>query len=164
MNNISIIVALDANNAIGKDNRLLCHVPGDLKRFKEITSGHTVIMGRNTYLSLPGGPLKNRRNVVITDKKRERFEGCETVYSIREAIEKCDKKRENFIIGGASVYSQFLPYTNKLYLTRIYKTFPADVFFPDINPDEWQEVSKERIEPGDTHDFLYEYITLERKK
>ncbi len=164
MENISIIVALDENNAIGKDNRLLCHVPGDLKRFKRITSGHTVIMGRNTYLSLPGGPLKDRKNVVITDNMRERFEGCETVYSVREAMEKCDKRRENFIIGGASVYSQFLPYASKLYLTRIHKTFSADAYFPDINPNEWQEVSKERIEPGDTHDFLYEYITLERNK
>lgn len=164
MENISIIVALDENNAIGKDNRLLCHVPGDLKRFKRITSGHTVIMGRNTYLSLPGGPLKDRKNVVITDNMRERFEGCETVYSVREAMEKCDKRRENFIIGGASVYSQFLPYANKLYLTRIHKTFSADAYFPDINPNEWQEVSKERIEPGNTHDFLFEYITLERKK
>lgn len=151
------------NNGIGKDNRLLCHIPGDLKRFKRITTGHTVIMGRNTFLSLPAGPLINRRNIVITDNKKDRFEGCETVYSIQEAIDRSDFQDENFIIGGASVYRQFLPHTNKLYLTRIHKIFRADSFFPFINPDEWKEISREWIEPDEVHDFPYEYIILRRK-
>ncbi|MBN2481509.1 MAG: dihydrofolate reductase [Bacteroidales bacterium] len=164
MKRFSIIVALDENNGIGRNNRLLCHIPGDLKRFRKITTDHTVIMGRNTFLSLPGGPLRNRKNIVITDNKQEKFVGCETVYSIKEAIKKCEGHREHFIIGGASVYRQFLPFTQKLYLTRIHKTFDADTFFPEINPDEWEEISKERIEPDDMHDFPYEYVILKRKK
>ena len=163
MKSISIIVAIAADNGIGKDNKLLSYIPGDLKRFKNITSGHTVIMGKNTFLSLPGGPLKNRRNIVISDNKNDRFQGCETVHSIQEALEKCADNHENFVIGGASVYRQFLPYTSKLYLTRMHKTFDADTFFPEIDHEEWNEISKERVENDEMVDFLYEYIILQRK-
>ncbi|MBN1158835.1 MAG: dihydrofolate reductase [Bacteroidales bacterium] len=163
MKAFSIIVAIDENNGIGRDNRLLCYIPGDLKRFKKITTDHTVVMGRNTFLSLPDGPLRSRRNIVITDNKKEKFIGCETVHSIKEAIKKCDDRKENFIIGGASVYRQFLPHTQKLYLTRIHEKFDADAFFPEINPDEWQEISKELIDQDENHDFSYEYIILKRK-
>lgn len=163
MKNISIIVALDENNGIGKDNKLLCHIPADLKRFKRITTGHTVIMGKNTFLSLPDGALKNRKNIVITDNRNDHFEGCETVYSISEAMDKCDSDRENFVIGGASVYRQFLPFTSKLYLTRIHQTFNADAFFPEINQYEWEEILKEEVEPDALVDFSFEYIILQRK-
>lgn len=163
MKNLSIIVAIASNHGIGKDNRLLWHIPADLRRFRQITSGHTVIMGKNTFLSLPGGPLKNRRNVVITDNRNDRFVGCEMVYSVEEALLCCDPSKENFVIGGASVYRQFLPLASRLYLTKVNRDFDADTYFPEINPDEWIEISRESPEePGDV-EFTYEFIVLQRK-
>jgi len=166
MKNISIIVAVADDNAIGFDNRLLVHLPDDLKRFRKITTGHTVIMGRNTFLSLPSGPLKNRRNIVISDNPADDFPGCEIVSSVEEALSKCDKQAENFIIGGASVYRQFLPYAGKVYLTRVHKKFEADTYFPELEKSEWEIKSVEPAssDPGKENDFLTEYILLERKK
>ena len=163
MHSISIIVAVAADLGIGRDNRLLSHIPDDLKRFRKITTGHTVIMGRNTYLSLPGGPLPNRRNIVITDHQGDSYPGCEVVHSIQEALDKCDKDKENFIIGGASVYRQFLPYASRLYLTRMERTFEADTYFPELDPEKWTEVSRERVESDPHVDFSYEYVILKRK-
>lgn len=160
---ISIIVAIAKNHGIGLNNRLLVHLPGDLPRFKKITLDHTVIMGKNTFLSLPGGPLKNRRNIVISDSRDDRFEGCITVYSINEAIALCDYDKENFVIGGASVYMQFLPYANRLYLTKINKDFEADTFFPEIDESQWMEISRETPETYGDVDFTFEYILLQRK-
>ncbi|HLO60572.1 MAG TPA: dihydrofolate reductase [Bacteroidales bacterium] len=157
---ISIIVAIAEDFGIGKNNRLLAHIPGDLPRFRQITTGHTVIMGKNTFLSLPGGALKNRRNIVITDNRSDQFEGCIHVYSVDEAIQQCEDDAENFIIGGASIYRQFLPFADKLYLTLIHKKFDADTFFPEIRYDEWNEISREE-QKGDEFDF--EYVILERK-
>jgi len=162
MINLSIIVAIAQNNAIGKDNKLLWHIPADLKRFRQITTGHTVIMGKNTFLSLPGGALKNRRNIVITDNRKDRFKGCEIVFSVEEAIRVCDKDKENFIIGGASVYRQFLPHAGKLYLTLVNHAFDADTYFPEIKQDEWTEVSREVPEPDDKNVFNYEFVILKR--
>lgn len=163
MKKISIIVAVAGDHGIGKDNKLLCHIPGDLKRFKKITSGHTVIMGRNTFLSLPGGALKDRKNVVISDNPQDHFEGCIMVSSVAEALDHCDDDQETFIIGGASVYRQFMPHATRLYLTRINKTFDADTFFPEIHGDKWIEISKETHHIEAHQDFTYDYIVLERK-
>ena len=163
MKPVSIIVAIAKNNGIGKDNRLLCHIPGDLKRFKKITSGHTVIMGKNTFLSLPGGPLKERRNIIISDNRKDQFEGCETVFSIEEAMDKCSKDQESFVIGGASIYRQFLPFASRLYLTLVDKSFDADTFFPEIDPAEWIEISREFPEDKGNADFNYVYVILQRK-
>jgi len=163
MKNISIIVAIAQNNGIGRNNQLLWHISADLKRFKQITLGHTVIMGKNTFLSLPGGPLKYRRNVVISDDTADCFEGCEMVFSINEALEKCDADKENFIIGGASVYRQFFPMADRLYITRVNRTFEADTFFPEINPDEWEVISQEHPEQDGKNDFTYTFIILKRK-
>ena len=160
---ISIIVAIADDNAIGKDNDLLWHIPDDLKRFKKITSGHKIIMGRNTWLSLPVRPLKNRTSIVITDKPGEVFEGCQMVYSIEEAAAACKPDEECFIIGGGMVYKQFLPLADKLYLTRVYKSFEADTFFPEINYEDWDEVGNEMHSPGDQNDFSCAYITYVRK-
>jgi dihydrofolate reductase len=161
---ISIIVAIAENFAIGKDNDLLWHIAEDMKRFKEITTGHPVIMGKRTYESLPYRPLKNRRNIVITDIPGELFEGCETVHSIQEALLACDPSDENFIIGGASVYRQFLPYTDRLYLTIVHKNFDADVFFPEFPLDEWILKSNELYPTDGENDFTYSYLVLDRKK
>lgn len=161
-NNISIIVAVAENFAIGKDNDLLFHLPGDLKRFKEITTGHTLIMGRNTLLSLPKWPLPNRRHIVITDRKNDYFEGCETVFSLDQALDKVENEEEAFVIGGGMVYRQFYPIAKKLYLTLVHKTFDADTFFPEINFNEWAEVNREDIYDA-KNDFNYSNIDLIRK-
>jgi len=160
--NISIIVAIAENFAIGKNNDLLFHLPNDLKRFKEITSGHTIIMGRNTLLSLPKWPLPNRRHIVITDKSDDQFPGCETVFSIDEAVEKVKGEDEAFIIGGGMIYRQFFPLAGKLYLTLVNKPFDADVYFPEIDYAQWEEVKREDFY-DEKNDFEYSYLDLVRK-
>jgi dihydrofolate reductase len=164
MKKVSIIVAIAENNAIGKENKLLWYISADLKRFKQITSGHTVIMGKNTFYSLPKRPLINRRNIIISDDPDDSFPGCEMAYSIREAIAKCDAGHENFIVGGASVYRQFLPLAQKLYITRIHKSYDADTFFPEILPGEWEIIEEENIMNDPQNDFTYSFLTYERKK
>ncbi|MCX6306010.1 MAG: dihydrofolate reductase [Bacteroidetes bacterium] len=159
---ISIIVAIAENMAIGKNNDLLWHIPADMKRFKSITSGHPVIMGKRTWESLPRRPLPNRRNIVITDIPGEQVEGCEMAYSIEEAIARCSPDEENFIIGGASVYRQFLPHADRLYLTLVRNSFDADVFFPEIDFSQWKLVSKEDFQPDEVNDFSYSNETYDR--
>lgn len=161
LNNISIIVAVAKNFAIGKNNDLLFHLPNDLKRFKQITTGHPVIMGRNTLLSLPKWPLPNRTNIVITDKD-ETFDGCVVVNSIEAAIEAVKDQEEAFVMGGGMIYRQFADKAQKLYLTYVDKEFDADTFYPKINFEDWHEDYRE-----DHHDeknsFNYSYINLVRK-
>ena len=164
MKDISIIVAIAQNNAIGKNNDLLWHLPEDLKRFKKLTTGHTIVMGKKTFESLPRRPLPNRRSIVITDIPGEKIDGCEMAYSIEEAIDKCDTENENFIIGGGSVYSQFLPYANKLYITKVFKDFEADIFFPEINYDDWELLSSEDFPPTESNDFAYAYTIYKKIK
>ena len=161
MTNISIIVAIADNFAIGKNNQLLFHLPGDLKRFKQITTGHPVIMGRNTLLSLPKWPLPNRRNIVITDKPEDVFPGCEIVFSPEEALKLATNEPEVFIIGGGSVYRQFFPLATRLYLTLVHKEMDGDTFFPEVIYAEWQEISREE-HFDETNQFSYTYLTLER--
>ncbi|MHC1707988.1 MAG: dihydrofolate reductase [Bacteroidales bacterium] len=161
---ISIIVAIANGFAIGKDNRLLCHIPGDLIRFKEITSGHTVIMGKKTWESLPRRPLPNRRNIVITDIPGEAFEGAVMAYSIEDAIHKSDPSSENFVIGGGMIYRQFLPLADKLYLTRVHKDFEADTWFPEINFEEFTLISAEHHKEFlEESGFVFTYEIWERK-
>lgn len=157
---ISIIVAIAQNNAIGKNNQLLWHLSDDLKRFKRLTEGHTIVMGKRTYYSLPKRPLANRRNVVITDIIDEKIEGCVMAYSIDDAISQMEKGAENFIIGGGSVYSQFLPKADRLYLTVVHKNFEADTFFDPIDFGEWKETFRE---DRSSEEFNYSFINLERK-
>ena len=162
MKKISIIVAIARNFAIGRNNELLWHISDDLKRFKKITSGHQVIMGKLTYLSLPIRPLPNRKNIVITDVPGETFEGCTTVYSIDEALNLCNEQEESFIIGGGSIYRQFLPHCNKLYITKVHKDFEADTFFPQIDFTQWNLVEAEDHGPDSASDFSYTFLTFEK--
>lgn len=157
---ITIIVAISENNAIGKDNDLLWHISSDLKRFKEITTGHTIIMGRKTYLSLPRRPLPNRRSIVISSNFKNDNPEVIVVNSIEKAIEAADQGKENFIIGGETVYRQFLPLADKIYLTVVHKEYDADVYFSDINYDDWDIQNKE--EHLD-HDPPFSYLTLIKK-
>jgi dihydrofolate reductase len=160
--NISIIVAIAQNFAIGKNNDLLFHLPNDLKRFKQITTGHPVIMGRNTLLSLPKGALPNRRNIVISDIPEEKFERCEMVTSIEAAAAAVKDETEAFIIGGGMIYRQFFPLAGKLYLTLVHRDFDADVYFPEIDYTEWEELSRED-HSDEKNGFDYSYLNLKRK-
>jgi dihydrofolate reductase len=161
--NISIIVAIAENNAIGRNNGLLWKLSDDLRRFKKITTCHTVIMGRRTFESLPNGALPNRINLVMSDKPGEVFENCQMAYSIEEALELCDEKEESFVIGGGMIYKQFLPHARKLYLTKVHEEFEADTFFPEINYDEWNEISRESALISEKNEYPHSFIVYERK-
>jgi dihydrofolate reductase len=161
---ISIIVAIAENYAIGKNNDLLWHIPEDLKRFKKLTTGHAVIMGKKTYESLPRRPLPNRVNIVISDNPNDHFDQCVMAWSIEDALSKSDPADENFIIGGASVYRQFLPFSDRLYITWVHKSFDGDVFFPEIDFSEWLLISSEEISSDSNNDFSYSNNIYDRIK
>jgi dihydrofolate reductase len=156
----SIIVAVAENFAIGANNDLLWHIPADLKRFKKITTGNTIIMGKKTFLSLPNGPLPNRKNIVISDIKNDCVEGCIVVNSIEKAIEECNPNEENFIIGGGSIYNQFIDICDTIYLTKVYRNYKADIFFPEINFNDWETIFEESHKDNDPP---YTYLILKRK-
>ena len=163
MKTFSIIVAIAENNAIGKDNKLLWHIPDDLKRFKRLTTGHPVIMGKNTYLSLPLRPLPNRTNIILTDVPGEQIEECIMAYSIEEAMGKCPEGEECFVMGGGSVYRQFLKFANKLYITYVHEEFDADTFFPEINLNEWTLIEEEKHDSEGNLPFPFTYTVYKRK-
>ena len=153
---INIIAAVAKNRAIGLNNKLLYWLPNDLKRFKQLTSGHTILMGRKTYESLPKGALPNRRNVVVS-RSVEKIEGCDCYSSINEAIDSCDSSEQIFVIGGGSIYEQTLPLADNLYLTEVDDTpKDADTFFPDYS--EWKEVKRECHEKDERHAFNYAFV------
>lgn len=162
LNNISIIVAIAENGAIGKDNKLLWHISEDLKRFKKLTTGHTLIMGRNTFLSLPNGALPNRRHIVISDKPGESFDGCEMAGSIEESVQMAGVADECFVIGGGMVYKQFLPIVGKLYLTQVHASFEADTFFPEIDFRLWKAGFTEMMEAGERNQYAHTYTEFIR--
>jgi dihydrofolate reductase len=157
---ITAVVAIASNYAIGKNNQLLWHLPNDLKHFKNITAGGTVIMGRKTFDSV-GKPLPKRRNIVIT-RQDIAIEGCEVVKSIDEAIAICKTEDEVFIVGGAEIYRQAMHLTNRIYLTIVHQSFDADTFFPEIDYKQWKETEREDHEVDEKHQFSYSFITLER--
>jgi dihydrofolate reductase len=157
---VSIVVAISENHAIGKDNKLLWHLPKDLKHFKEITTGGTVIMGRKTYDSV-GRPLPNRRNIVITRQQIE-IPGCEVVNSIEAALALCRDTDEVFIVGGAEIYKLAMHLTDRIYLTIVHENFDADTYFPEIKSDIWKETERTDHEPDDKNPLPYSFITLER--
>lgn len=153
---ISLIAAVARNRAIGFQNKLLYWLPNDLKRFKALTTGHTIVMGRKTFESLPKGALPNRRNVVLT-RGDATFEGAEKYASIEEVLAACRPDEEVYVIGGASIYEQFLPIADRLCLTEIDDTpAEADAFFPDYS--NWKAVAEERHEPDDRHAFPYRFV------
>jgi len=161
---ITIIVAIDRNNAIGYSNGLLAHIPGDLRRFREITMGHCLIMGKKTWESLPVKPLSGRSNIVLTDNELDCFDCAATARSIDEALALCEPGKEVFIIGGGSVYRQFMPIAHRLMVTHIHKEFEADTFFPEINPSDWYESEKEDFIAEDPSVISFSYATYLRRK
>ncbi|MCL1934337.1 MAG: dihydrofolate reductase [Candidatus Azobacteroides sp.] len=160
---LSLIAVLGKNNEIGKDNRLLCRLPSDLKRFKAITSGHTVIMGRKTFESLPNGPLPNRRNIIISRNKALVVEGAEVYSSLDYALLKSGNETEVFITGGAQIYAQALPIADKLYITRIHAAFPeADTFFPSLDWNNWKETDQETFPADEKNSYPFTFFEYER--
>ena len=161
---ISIIVAIAANYAIGKKGDLLCHLPEDLKHFKTITSGKTVMMGERTFFSLPKHPLPNRRNIVLTDVAGKTFEGAEAVYSIDEMVKAVQGEEEAFVIGGGMVYRQMMERADKLYITHIHHSWEdADTFFPEIDPAIWKQLSAERHSADDKNPYDYTFAEYGRR-
>lgn len=159
---MNVIVAVDENWAIGKDGDQLVYLKEDLKRFRTLTGGHTVILGRKTLATFPGGrPLKNRRNLILSRNPQFQAEGAEVFSSVEELVKQADK--DAFVIGGASVYEQLLPYCDTAYITKIHAAFPADTYFPDLDrSDQWQVT--EESESLEQDGISYHYVTYSRIK
>lgn len=160
---LTLIAAAAENNALGKDNRMIWHLPDDFKRFKQLTSGHHIIMGRKTFESLPG-MLPNRTHVIITRQKDYTAEGCIVVNSLEQAIEACKGDEEAFVIGGGEIYRQSIDKADKIELTRVYGSSPeADAFFPEIDPAKWK-LDEEIFHPKDEkHAYDMAFMTYIRK-
>jgi dihydrofolate reductase len=158
-----MIAAVAENNALGKNNDLLWHLPNDFKRFKAVTSGHYIIMGRKTFESFPK-PLPNRTHVIITRQKDFQYEGCIVVDTLEKAIAACPQTEDLYIIGGGEIYSQSIHFADQLDITRVHHSFDADVYFPEIDLDVW-ELSSETFNPKDEkHLFDYTFQTFVRRK
>lgn len=157
-----MIAAVAENNALGKDNELVWHLPNDFKRFKSLTTNHHIIMGRKTFESFPK-PLPNRVHVVITRQKDYNPEGCIVVDSIEKAIAVCPENEDSYIIGGGEIYNLALPFTDIIEITKVHHTFEADAFFPKINKNEWQLVESEENYKDEKHLYDYTYETYIRK-
>ena len=159
---IIMIAAVAENNALGKDNELVWHLPNDFKRFKTLTSGHHIIMGRKTFESFPK-PLPNRTHIIITRQKNSQAEGCIIVDSIEKALSICPKDEDSFIIGGGEIYTLGLAYTDKIEITRVHSSFEADAYFPEINKKDWKLEKYEFNEKDEKHKYDYTYETYIRK-
>jgi dihydrofolate reductase len=159
---ITVIAAVAENNALGKENQLLWHLPDDFKRFKTLTSGHYIIMGRKTFESFPK-PLPNRTHVIISRQANYQPEGCIVVNSLEQAIEACPKTEEVFIIGGGEIYRQSIAVADKLDLTIVHASFEADTLFPEIDLSQWQLVFEEHHPKDERHDYAFTFQTFTRK-
>jgi dihydrofolate reductase len=164
MSTISIIAAIGKNYELGRNNDMLWHISADLKRFKKITSGHPVIMGRKTFDSINNKPLPNRRNIIITHSSEYSYPNVEIVHSVDEALKKIGSDEEVFILGGATIYEQLLPVTEIMYLTMVDKEYEADTFFPRFDPNQWQTVESINITDDKQAGVKYSFITLQRIK
>ena len=162
---MNIIVAIAENYAIGKAGDLLCYLPDDLKHFKALTTGATVVMGKKTFFSLPRRPLPNRRNIVLTRDESFQYENTEVAHSIEELQKMLTADEKVFIIGGGEVYRQFMPLADVLEITHIHHTWEdADTFFPEIDPAIWHLTHEEHHEADDKHPFAFTFATYEKAK
>ncbi|MCF6242675.1 MAG: dihydrofolate reductase [Bacteroidales bacterium] len=159
---LSIIAAIDKNNAIGYKNDLLCYLPADLKHFKELTTGHSIVMGRKTFESLPKGALPNRKNIVLTRNKDFNCLNCTIIHSVDELYNLEHDKEEIFIIGGAQIYKLFINKADKLYLTHIHHEFEADTFFPELNQKDWEITKQEDFEADEKNKYRFSFVTYQR--
>ena len=164
MHKLALIAAIARNNAIGFENKLIYWLPNDLKRFKELTTGHTIIMGSNTFRSLPKGALPNRRNIVLS-RKESGFPGCETFSSLEEALANCNDTELVYVIGGEMLYRTALPLADIPCLTEIDDTpKEADAFFPEFAKNEWEVIEQEEHMTDEKHPFNYRFATYLRRK
>ncbi len=161
---ITIIAAIATNNALGKDNDLIWHLPADLKRFKKVTSGHHILMGRKTYESI-GKPLPNRTTVIITRNKEYKAAGCVVVDSIEKAIEVAKAAAQVFIIGGAQIYKQAMTsnLVDRLDITQVHHAFDADVYFPEITSEDWIQEGKEDFMADDKNKYDYSFVRYKKR-
>ena len=159
---ITIIAAIANNNALGKDNQLIWHLSADLKRFKKLTTGHHIIMGRKTFESI-GKPLPKRTSIIITRNKDYKQEGCLVVNSLEDAIKMVKKDTSPYIIGGAQIYKEAIKIADKLDITFVHHNFEADVFFPKIDLNIWKEVSRETFESDKKNKYTYSFVSFIRK-
>ncbi len=160
MNTITLIAAAAENNALGKDNDLLWHLPDDFKRFKKLTTGHKIIMGRKTFESFPK-PLPNRTHIIVTRDKTytTKYTDCIIVYSLEEALKLCINDDTTYIIGGGQIYSLAMEYANKIELTRVHESFDADTFFPLIDTNKWNLTTEEYHPKDEKHKYDFTYLT-----
>ena len=160
---LSIIVAKAKNNIIGKNNELVWHLPEDLKHFKELTTGHTIIMGRKTYESL-GKPLSNRKHIIFSQNPdfKVHEENVQVVHSLLEIQDLIEGKEEAFVIGGAMIYNFLMPYVKKMYVTEIKQEFDGDAFFPIIDSEEWKETSRTTGIKNEENNLDYDFVTYEK--
>ncbi len=165
MSIISLVAAIAENNAIGKNQQLLWHLPNDMKRFKELTLGNAIIMGRKTFESLPKGALPNRKNIVLTSLPESVFVNSFACESMDAAIDMCEKEKEIFMIGGAMIYKRALDIADKMYLTIVHHTFEdADTYFPEINYNDWEELERQDFPADEKHAYPYTFLTYVRKR
>lgn len=163
MGEITMIAAAGENNALGKDNDLVWHLPDDFKRFKKLTTGHYIIMGRKTFESFPK-PLPNRIHLVLTRQKDYHPEGAVIVHSLKEALEKAKDDAQPFIIGGGEIFEMGLELTDKIELTRVHADFEADAFFPELDPEKWDLVASQYHGKDERHDYDFTFLTYARRK
>ncbi len=159
---VTVIAAIAKNNALGKDNELIWYLPADLKRFKKTTTGHHIIMGRNTYESI-GKPLPNRTTVIITKNTNYKVDGCIIVHSLDEALEISKQDETPFIIGGAQIYKQAISIVDKLDITEVHHSFDADVFFPKIDLTIWKEKNRTLFKADEKNKYDYSFVSYIRK-
>lgn len=159
---LTIIAAAAENNALGKDNELVWHLPDDFRRFKKLTSGHHIIMGRKTFESLPQ-PLPDRTHVVVTHREDYHPEDTVVVHSLDKAIEMSKGDDQPFIIGGGEIYKQAIDRADRIELTRVHETFEADTFFPEIDESQWKLVSEEFHKKDEKHKYAFTYLTYDRR-
>lgn len=163
MHKITLIAAAAENNALGKDNDLLWHLPNDFKRFKKLTTGNKIIMGRKTFESFPK-PLPNRIHIIITRDKKytTNYDDCIVVYSLEQALELCELDETAYIIGGGQIYSLAMDYASKIELTRVHENFEADTFFPLIDINKWNLTEEKHHPKDERHKFNFTYLTYEK--
>lgn len=162
MKNLSIIVAKAKNNVIGKDNDLPWRLSSDLKQFRKITMGKPIVMGRKTHESI-GRPLPGRENIILTSDRELLAEGCTILYSIEDLLDYIQPFDETMIMGGATLYEQFLPLSNRLYITEVDGEPEGDTWFPEFDPDLWKEVSRDDYKADDKNDYDYSFVILDKK-
>ena len=160
---INIIVAIANNNAIGKDNDLLWHISEDLKYFKSTTLGCPIIMGRNTWNSLPFNPLPKRENIIISRNKDYKVQGATVIHSVEEAIDYAKQFDKSFIMGGGMLYNAALPFCDKLYITKVFKDFEADTFFPEIDLNTWLLESESEIKTDPNNSLEFQFLVYKKK-